>query len=54
MYKHFRIEDIADTELGELMQQVQGELDVVDSRKHERLDMSEELLGVVLDPADDT
>ena len=31
-----------------------GELDVVDSRIHEPLDMSEELLGVVSDPADDT
>ena len=49
------IEDIADTEFGELLQQVHlGELDVVDSRIHERLDMSEKLLGVVLDPADET
>ena len=49
------IEDIADTEFGELLQQVHlGELDVVDSRIHKRLDMSEELLGVVSDPADDT
>ena len=27
---------------------------IVDSRIHERLDMSEELLGVISDPADDT
>ena len=40
---------------GELLQQVHlDELGVVDSRIHERLDMSEELLGVVSDPADDT
>ena len=51
----FDIEDIADMDFCELMQQVHlGELDVVDSRIHERLDMSEELLGVVSDPADDT
>ena len=31
-----------------------GELDVVDSRIHERLDTSEKMLGVVSDPADDT
>ena len=30
-----------------------GELDVVDLRINEQLDMSEELLGVVSDPADD-
>ena len=49
------IEDIADTEFSELLQQVHlGELDVVNLRIHERLDMSEELLGVVSDLADDT
>ena len=42
------IEDIADTEFGELLQQVHsGELDVVHSCIHEQLDMSEELLGYV-------
>ena len=36
------------------MQQVHlGELDIVDSRIYQRLDMSEELLGVVLTPVDD-
>ena len=49
------IEDITDTEFEELLQQVHlGELDVVDSRINERLDTSEELLGIVSDPADDT
>ena len=48
------IEDIADTEFDKLLQQVHlSELDVVDSRINERLDMSEELLGVISDPADD-
>ena len=42
-------------EFDELSQQVHlGKLEVVDSRIHERLDMQEELLGVVSDPADDT
>ena len=37
-----------------LMQQVHlSELDVVDSRKNQRLDMSEEFLGVVSVSADD-
>ena len=49
------IEDISDTEFSELLQQVHlGKLDVVDSLIHEWLDMLEELLGVVSDPADDT
>ena len=49
------IEDIADKEFDELLQQVHlGELDVVDSRINERLDMSEELLGGVSNQADDT
>ena len=48
-----KIEDIADTEFDELLQQVHlGELNVVNSRINERLDMSEELLGVVSAPAD--
>ena len=45
---------MADTEFCELLQQVHlGELNVVNSRTHEQLDMLEELLGVVSDPADD-
>ena len=45
------IEDIADTEFDELLQQVHlGELDIVDSRLNERQDTSEELLVVVSDP----
>ena len=49
------IEDIAGTEFDELLLQQMhlGELDVVDSRINQRLDMSEELLGVVSVPADD-
>ena len=49
------IEDIVGTEFDELLsQQIHlGELDVVDSRINERLDMSVELLGVVFVPADD-
>ena len=48
------IEDIADTEFDELLQQVElGEFNVVDSRINERLDMLEELLGIVLDLAND-
>ena len=49
------IKDIAGTEFDELLSQQMhlGELDVVDSRISQRLDMSEELLGVVLVPADD-
>ena len=51
--RHFK--DIADTEFGELLQQVHlGKLDVVDSRINERLDMSKELLIVLSDPANDT
>ena len=50
----FEIEDIAGTEFNKLLQKVYlGELDVVDSRINERLDMSEELLGVVSAPAND-
>ena len=49
------IEDIAGTEFNQLLQQVHlGKLDVVDSCINERLDMSEELLGVVSAAADDT
>ena len=49
------IEVITDTEFDEVLQQVHlGELDVVDLRITEWLDVSKELLGVVLDPADDT
>ena len=44
------IEDISDTEFGELL----GELDVVDSCIQERLDTLVEMLGVISDPADDT
>ena len=48
-------EDIANTEFDKLLQQVHlSELDVVYSRVNERLDLSEELLGVVSDPAGDT
>ena len=48
------IEDIVGTELNELLQQVHlGEVDVVDSRINERLDMSEELLGFISAPVDD-
>ena len=56
------IEDIADMELNDLLEQVDlggldyidlGELDVVESRTDGQ-DMSEELLGVVLAPADVT
>ena len=46
------IGDIADTEFDDQVHL--GEFDVVDSRINERLDMSEELLGVISDPADDT
>ena len=49
------IEDIAGTKFDEPLQQVHlGERDIVDSCINERLDVSEELLGVVLVPADDT
>ena len=52
------IEDIAGMEFDELLQQVHlSELDVrcvVVLRINERLDMSEEMLGVISDPADDT
>ena len=50
------IEGIASTEFDELLKQVHlSELDVVDSCTNERrLDMSEELLDVVLAPTDDT
>ena len=38
-----------------MLQQVHlGRLDVIDWRINERLDMSEELLGVISAPADDT
>ena len=48
------IEDFADSEFDELLQQVHlVQLDVVDWRINERLCMSEELLGVVSDPAND-
>ena len=48
------IEDIVGTEFDELLQQVHlGEVDVVDSRINERLDMSEELLGFISAPVDD-
>ena len=49
------IEDMAGTKFDQLfLQQMPlGELDVVDSRINQRLDMSEELLGVILVPADD-
>ena len=46
---------IEDTEYDELLQQVHlSELDVVDPRINERLEMLEELLGVLSDLADDT
>ena len=49
------IEDIADTEFDEVLQQVQlDECDVVNSCKDEQLDMLEELLAVVSAPADNT
>ena len=49
-----KIEDIAGTEFDELLQQVHlGELDLVDYRINQRLDMSEEMLGVVSALADD-
>ena len=48
------VEDIAGTEFDELLQQVHlGELDVFNSHINKPLDMSEELLGIVLAPADD-
>ena len=49
------MEDIAGMEFDELLLQQMhlGELDVVDSHINKRLDMSEELLGVVSVPADD-
>ena len=51
----FKIEDIAGTEFIELLQQMHlGKLDVVDLCIIERLDILEELLGVVLAPVDDT
>ena len=44
-----KIEDIADTEFDEVLEQVQsGECDIVDSHIDERRDMLEELLVVVL------
>ena len=47
------IEDIADTEFDELLQQVHvSELDVVDSHINKQLEMLQELLCAVLDPAD--
>ena len=49
------IEDIADMKFDEQLRQVDlSELDVVDLRINEQLDTSEELLGLALDPADDT
>ena len=46
-----KIEDIADTEFNELLEQVDlGELDVVESHIDEWQDMSEKLLGIVLAP----
>ena len=49
------IENIAYTELDERLQQVHlGKLDVIDSRINERLDMSVEPMGIVLDPTNDT
>ena len=48
------IEDIADMEFDELLQHVgSGELDVIESRTDGQ-DLSEEVLGVVLAPTDDT
>ena len=50
-----KVKDIADLEFDELLQQVHlGELNVVDSRINERLDMLAELLGIILEPAKDT
>ena len=49
-----KIKDIANTKFDELLHQVYlSELDVVDSGINERRDMSEELLGVVFDSAND-
>ena len=49
------IENIPNTEFDELLQQVHlGKLGVVDLHINERLDMSEELLSVISNPADDT
>ena len=49
------IEDIAGMEFNELLEQVDlGELDVVKMRMNQRWDMSDELLGIVLAPADGT
>ena len=49
------IEDLADTEFHKLLEPVQlGESDVVNSHINERQDRSEELLGVISAPADDT
>ena len=49
------IKDITDTEFDKLLEQVQlGECDVVDLCINERQDMSEELLVIVLAPANDT
>ena len=48
-------EDITGTEFDEQLQHVHlGELDVVDLRINELLDMSEELMGVISARADDT
>ena len=48
------IEDIAGTEFDKLLLQQMhlGELDIVDLRINQQLDMSEELLGVVSVPMD--
>ena len=44
-----KIEDIAEMEFDELLQQVHlGELDIVDSHTDEQQDMSKHLLGIVL------
>ena len=49
------IEDIAETEFDKLLKLVQlGESDAVNSHIDEWQDMSEELLGVISAPADDT
>ena len=49
------IKGTTDTEFDKLLQQVHlSELSAIDSRINERLDMLEELLGVISNPADDT
>ena len=50
----YEIKDIAETKFDKLLEHIDlGELDIVESRTNERA-MSEELLGIISAPADDT